>query len=604
MRVSYFLKTRRLFYIAIIYTFFLNISGLFLCQTSATSIPDEVTVTYPYYGFIEDPNNPWETVFDALDETDTINYSDTYFNEPSPGDHPRLRAASYALALAGYENQADGYPSDPSIPNPKLYNLLDQLGFSDPESWDISSEADGHSMGTTIAHKTLPSGQELIVVAPRNYNYMTEWLSNFNVGTTGDHAGFSESANRIAERFNQYITAHNLSNYKTWAVGYSRGGAVIDLFSKAVNTNITDYEMAPDDFYVYTFGAPRASIVATNFTNIHDVKDGNDLLLGYVFPELWGFYNTGTYEEIHPADLNVTTSLVSIADLADPARAINVFSDNVSLTEDVATINGRNFMDDWFQFVTSNGLTRDYFDTTVKPPLSAIMKIYQMRTIDRQSELTDFIKDTDRGLAGMVAGNALMDLMMGGYGSDIEESLANFPVYQDLVKILKGTATDADVDELLTKLTTYMDNYGDYEAMFGEAPSITEDEFNVIKTNLPELVRALAPILIADAKYTQETFGEDYTLYYTYSIGKNAENLVIGHIPESIMPILKSFIPSDKTDDEEEDFIGVPNSGTNTHIIQSEISANQTSCVCRFAITLFAGIIIFIVRPRIKRNNS
>ena len=167
--------------------------------------------------------------------------------------------------------------------------------------------------------------------------------------------------------------------------------------------------MTPDDFYVYTFGAPRASIVATNFTNIHDVKDGNDLLLGYVFPELWGFYNTGTYEEIHPADLDITTSMVSIADLADPARAINVFSDNVSLTEDVATMNGRNFMDDWFQFVTSNGLTRDYFDTRVKPPLSAIMKIYQMRTIDRQSELTDFIKDTDRGLAGMVAGNALMD---------------------------------------------------------------------------------------------------------------------------------------------------------------------------------------------------
>ena len=602
MRVNYFLRTKRLLSIAIIYTFFLNISGPFLCQTSATSIPDEITVTYPYYGFVEDPNNPWETVFDALDETGTISYSDTYFDEPSPGDHPKLRAVSYALALAGYENQADGYPSDPSSPNPKLYDLLNQLGFSDPESWDISSEADGHSMGTTIAHKTLANGQELIVVAPRNYNYMTEWLSNFNVGTTGDHAGFSESANRITERFNQYIAAHNLSNYKTWAVGYSRGGAVIDLFGKAINANITDYEMSPDDFYVYTFGAPRASIVATNYTNIHDVKDGNDLLLGYVFPELWGFYNTGTYEEIHPADLDITTSMVSIADLADPARAINVLSDNVSLTEDVATINGRDFMDDWFQFVTSNGLTRDYFDTTVKPPLSAIMKIYQMRTIDRQSELTDFIKDTDKGLAGMVAGNALMDLMMGGYGSDIEESLANFPVYQDLVKILKGTATDADVNELLAKLTDYMGTYNDYVIRFGE-PTITENEFNVIKTNLPELVRALAPILIADAKYTQETFGEDYTLYYTYSLGKNAENLVIGHIPESIMPILKSLIPSDETV-EEEDFIGVPNSGANTYIVQSEISANQTSCVCRFAVTLFAGIIIFIVRPRIKRNNS
>ena len=579
MRVISFFKTnhKRLFYTLAAAAIIINTSSPFLKQASATSIPDEITVTYPYYGFVEDPDHPWATVFDALDETGTINYSDEYFTEPSPGDHPKLRAVSYALALAGYENQADGYPSDPSTPNPKLYDLLDQLGFSDPESWDISSEENGHSMGTTIAHKTLASGQELVVVAPRNYNYMTEWLSNFNVGTTGDHAGFSESANHITERFNQYITTHNLSNYKTWAVGYSRGGAVIDLFGKTINANIDNYEMSPDDFYVYTFGAPRASIVATNYTNIHDVKDGNDLLLGYVFPELWGFYNTGTYEEIHPADLDITTSMVSIADLADPARAINVLSDNVSLTEDVATMNGRDFMDDWFQFVTNNGLTRDYFDTTVKAPLSAIMKIYQMRTIDHQSELTDFIKDTDKGLAGMVAGNALMDLMMGGYGTDIESSLANFPVYQDLVKILKGTATDAEVDELLTKLTTYMGNYSDYETMFGETPSITEDEFNVIKTNFPELVRALAPILIADAKYTQETFGEDYTLYYTYSIGKNAENLVIGHIPESIMPILKSLIPTDEEEaptddsnsDEEAPVNDVPNS-------DEEVSSNTT----------------------------
>ncbi|MBQ3433203.1 hypothetical protein IJG22_02815, partial [Candidatus Saccharibacteria bacterium] len=422
----------------------------------------------------------------------------------------------------------------------------------------------------------LASGQELVVVAPRNYNYMTEWLSNFNVGTTGDHAGFSESANRITERFNQYITAHNLSNYKTWAVGYSRGGAVIDLFGKTINANIDSYQMSPDDFYVYTFGAPRASTVATNYNNIHDVKDGNDLLLGYVFPELWGFYNTGTYEEIHPADLDITTSMVSIADLADPARAINVLSDNVSLTEDVATMNSRDFMDDWFQFVTSSGLTRNYFDTTVKAPLSAIMKIYQMRTIDRQSELTDFIKDTDKGLAGMVAGNAFRDLMTGGYGTDIESSLANFPVYQNLVKVLKGTATDTDVDKLLVKLTDYMGTYNDYVTRFGE-PSITEDEFNVIKTNLPELIRALAPILIADAKYTQETFGEDYTLYYTYSIGKNAENLVIGHIPESIIPILKSLIPTDEkeapTDDsnseEEAPANDVPNS-------DEEVSSNTT----------------------------
>ena len=162
---------------------------------------DEITVTYPYYGFVEDSEKPWGSVYDALDETGEIQYSDAFFDESSPGEHAKLRAASYALALAGYENQNDGYPADASNPNPKLYGMLTQMGFSDFESWDIVSE-DGHSMGTTIGHKKLADGQDLIVVAPRNYNYMTEWLSNFNVGTSGDHAGFSESAGLIVERFN------------------------------------------------------------------------------------------------------------------------------------------------------------------------------------------------------------------------------------------------------------------------------------------------------------------------------------------------------------------------------------------------------------------
>ena len=525
---------------------------------STSGVSDSTTATYPYYAFVEDPEDPWKTVWAALDSTDTIKYSDSYFDTPSPGDHPELRAVSYALALAGFENEADGYPSDNSTPNPKLQLFLEQLGFSNFQKWDTKSDEDGHSMGTTIARKTLSSGQTLIVVAPRNYNYMTEWLSNFNVGTSGDHAGFSESAGYIKDRLDEYIYANHLSDYKIWMVGYSRGGAVVDLVAKKINENTLDYDMEADDFYVYTFGAPRASLTEPGYTNIHDVKDGNDLLLGYVFPELWGFYNTGTYEEIHPADLRIATSVINIAELADPATAANILSSNEGLTEQVDTMNGREFMDAWIHFVTDNGLTREYFDTEVKEPLSAIMKLYQMRTLDKQGDFTGFISDTSKGLAGMVAGNAFYDLLA-NYAGD----LASFPAYLDLVKVLKGTATDCDVDELIEILTNYMGQYDDYEAKLGQVPSIDETEFEGLKENLPRLIKALSPILIADAVYTRKTFGEDYSLYYTYTLVDNAENLVIGHIPESIMPILKSLIP--KSDED----IKVPNSGSTFRVEQS-----------------------------------
>ncbi|MBR3365901.1 hypothetical protein IKG48_02150 [Candidatus Saccharibacteria bacterium] len=541
------------------------------------SSSDSIAATYPYYAFVEDPDKPWGTVWDALDSTDTINYSDSYFNVPSPSEHPELRAVSYALALAGFENRADGYPSSGSTQNPKLQLFLDQLGFSNYQKWDTESDEDGHSMGTTIAQKTLSNGQTLIVVAPRNYNYMTEWLSNFNVGTSGDHAGFSESAGYVKDRLDEYIYTNHLSDYKIWMVGYSRGGAVVDLAAKMINENLSDYDMKANDFYVYTFGAPLASLADTGFANIHDVKDGNDLLLGYVFPELWGFHNTGTYEEIHPADLEIATSVINIAELADPATAANVLSDNEGLTRQVGTMNGREFMDDWMRFVTDNGLTREYFDAEIKEPLSAVMKLYQTRTLDKQSNFTGFISDTSKGLAGMVAGNAFYDLLL-NYAGD----LANFPAYLDLVKVLKGTATDSDINELIEILTNYMGQYGDYETKFGQAPNIDEVEFEILKENLPKLIKALSPILIADAIYTQNTFGEDYSLYYTYTLVNNAKNLVIGHIPESIMPILKSLIPEPETDgdknipvpDNDEDIpvldddenMPVPNTGDNEDI--------------------------------------
>ncbi len=548
-------------------------------KTIAHAAQSAITVTYPYYGFVENPEKPWETVFDALDETGTVEYSDDFFLDPSPGNHPKLRAMSYALALAGFENQADGYPSSGSDTNPKLVGLLNQLGFSDYQFFDESSETDGHSVGTTIGHKTLASGQELIVVAPRNYNYMTEWLSNFNVGTSGDHAGFSESAGFIVERLNQYLNSRTLTNYKLWIVGYSRGGAVVDLAAKHINAHISDYSMTADDFYVYTFGAPRASVEETKHSNIHDVKDGNDLILGYMFPESWGFYNTGVYEEIHPADLEVNTSIVNISDLADSTRAMNVLSDNTGLVEEAGTTSGKAFMDDWLEFMIAHGLTREYFDTNIKPSLSAIMQAYQLRTIDKQSEFTGFITDTSNGLAGMVAGNAFIDLLV-NYGGD----LSAYPAYLDLVKMLKGTATDADVDELVTVLTYYVDEYENYEARLSQPPTITKSEFTILKENLPKLIKALAPLIIADAKYTQETFGEDYSLYYTYTLVSNAENLVIGHIPESIMPILKSLIPAD----EPEEDVPVPNAGA---VTKTEEFASEGHLILNIIPVIILGIV-------------
>ena len=95
-----------------------------------------------------------------------------------------------------------------------------------------------------------------------------------------------------------------------------------------------------------------------------------------------------------------------------------------------------------------------------------------------------------------------------------------------------------------------MDEYDNYESKLGQAPTIPREEFESLKANLPKLIKARIPLIVADAPYTQSTFGTDYSLYYTYTLISNAESLVIGHIPESIMPILKSLIPEPSEDPE------------------------------------------------------
>lgn len=503
------------------------------------------TVTYPYYAFEEDPESPWASVWDALDATGTIEYSDEFFNETSFGVHPELRAASYALALAGFENEADGYPAI-SV-NHKLYTMLDEMNFLEPESWDTASEPDGHSMGTTVAHKTLESGQNLVVVVPRSYNYMTEWLSNFNVGTEGDHAGFSESAGLVAGRLEQYIASHNLENNKIWIVGYSRGGAVVDLVGREINQNLASYSVATEDLYAYTFGAPRASVVETEYANIHDVKDGNDLLLGYMFLEQWGFYNTGVYEEIHEADLEIPTYAVNIEDLVDDSRIFNVLGGGSEMTLETGERNGKEFMDEWLEYMTAHGLTREYFDSEIKEPLSAIMQVLQLRTVDKQSEVSGFITDTSSGMPMMMLGNMVTDLVDSVEGDTLVDALPNlgsFVTYQYLVHVLEGTATDDEISALADKLKSYIGEYEQYEANFGVEPSVDATEFAVIKENIPKLVKAIGPLLVEDAKYTREVYGENASLYFGYTLVSNFNTLVYAHTPESIMPLLKEAIPS------------------------------------------------------------
>ena len=116
--------------------------------------------------------------------------------------------------------------------------------------------------------------------------------------------------------------------------------------------------------------------------------------------------------------------------------------------------------------------------------------------------------------------------------------------YQYLVHVLEGTATDDEISALADKLKSYIGEYEQYEANLGVEPSVDATEFAVIKENIPKLVKAIGPLLVEDAKYTREVYGENASLYFGYTLVSNFNTLVYAHTPESIMPLLKEAIPS------------------------------------------------------------
>ena len=106
--------------------------------------------------------------------------------------------------------------------------------------------------------------------------------------------------------------------------------------------------------------------------------------------------------------------------------------------------------------------------------------------------------------------------------------------------MVDGEATEVEIAEIADYLERYMGTYDQYSE-----PKVTEAEFLEIKDALPDLVMALGPVIVADAGYTRGSYGENRSLYYMSTLVANAETLVIGHIPESIMPILKSLHEED-----------------------------------------------------------
>ena len=160
-----------------------------------------------------------------------------------------------------------------------IVRLMRDMGFS-------GITADYHNpgldtIGYAIANREISDGKgetaRLILIAIRGGGYRQEWASNFTIGLTKEHQGFSEAASKVVETANAYLSEIRADGYagavKFWITGYSRAAAVANLTAQrltALASADNGIGFARDDVFAYCFACPRNVIADSGDASAYD----------------------------------------------------------------------------------------------------------------------------------------------------------------------------------------------------------------------------------------------------------------------------------------------------------------------------------------------
>lgn len=211
-------------------------------------------------------------------------YSDSFFKATSTKFNPNLCKLSAIGASASYDKTF-------------AKQFLSQCKFKNIKNITKTSTAkkgDNDNARITIGHKKI-DGATVVAVLVNGYNTGAyEWVSNFNVGTSGLHKGFSTAATEMTTAINNYIKEYgiNKKSIKIWITGHSRGGAVTGMIAANMN-NTYGYK----NVYAYGFATPNGVTETLakkqKDSNIFNIVNPGDFV-PYVVPTKWKFTKYGT----------------------------------------------------------------------------------------------------------------------------------------------------------------------------------------------------------------------------------------------------------------------------------------------------------------------
>jgi len=230
----------------------------------------------------------------GVDLTWQFPYSDTMFAHSSEAYDHKLAQASLGLALSSFRIERLVQPEDKREKNAIAY--LTGAGFSDFDSTDYDQTPSLQTVSSVICRKEMTDEEgpyTLVVVGVSGCGYAMEWLSNFTVGTSVRHEGFSRAAQNVEGRILVYLAERGLAErrLKLWITGFSRAAAIGNI----VAADMSDYgPFGRDNVFAYTFASPRTTQEpkAGNYPNIFNIIGKMD-----VMPQVplaaWGYARYG-----------------------------------------------------------------------------------------------------------------------------------------------------------------------------------------------------------------------------------------------------------------------------------------------------------------------
>lgn len=417
-------------------------------------------------------------------------YSDSYFRTSGKIVNPHLMTMSGVMmyTISGVSG----------TPEETYGSILREIGFGDIVTYDMDHTA-LDSIGVVLAHKQI-DGKDVVAVMLRGDGYGVEMAANFIAGAQGDIEAFADAEALVENRVSAYLDEFGITAAKYWVVGYSRSGAVANLFGRELNRAHDRFRTVEDDIYVYTIEAALSSGDDTAYENIHNIIDRRDAVT-YLYPAAWSVYHNGV-----PAYIGDGDETIMIRKF-DTATFVGV--------KDMTEVNAADFLQDFVDFI-STIVSRETYAEKLQTTVSELLTIYFGLSKAEQDELLAFFEQVAAGV--------------------MEDS--NLPAV--FINAILGPTYDKNINRVAVLVTNNMDMVSEENGQ-----PLDDDSYEKLKASIRPIAEVFLPVFSEDYQCRFDSgdgTGSVYApLYHLVTFFTNIDILFKHHHNNSIFNALTAL---------------------------------------------------------------